>query len=191
MTKTPSPTACRLAIGAALAWLGRAGAAASQPLQLPGAQPFNQPGTPLILLYGSAALLAMCNFYHYHTQGFATMTTGLRQIPPALEEAATCIGASAWAVLRDVYIPYTMPTLISVFFFLFMSSMVTLSAVIFLVTPNLMLAAVTVMRLDEGGYTAQAAAFSTAIMLVVAAALLLARGTLWLAQRRIRLPAEA
>jgi iron(III) transport system permease protein len=152
---------------------------------------FNQPGTPLILLYGSATLLAMCNFYHYHTQGFATMTTGLRQIPPALEEAATCIGASAWAVLRDVYIPYTLPTLISVFFFLFMSSMVTLSAVIFLVTPKLMLAAVTVMRLDEAGFTAQAAAFSTAIMLVVTAALLLARGTLWLAQRRIRLPTEA
>lgn len=45
MTKTPSPTARRLAAGAALAWLGLAGAAAAQPLQLPGAQPFNQPGT--------------------------------------------------------------------------------------------------------------------------------------------------
>ncbi len=152
---------------------------------------FNQPGTPLVLLYGSATLLAMCNFYHYHTQGFATMTTGLRQIPPALEEAATCIGASTLAVVRDVYVPYILPTLVSVFFFLFMSSMVTLSAVIFLVTPKLMLAAVTVMRLDEGGYTSQAAAFSTVIMAVVAAALLLARGTVYLAQRRTRLPEAA
>lgn len=152
---------------------------------------FNQPGTPLILLYGSAALLAMCNFYHYHTQGFATMTTGLRQIPPALEEAATCIGASTWHVVRDVYVPYTLPTLVSVFFFLFMSSMVTLSAVIFLVTPKLMLAAVTVMRLDEGGYTSQAAAFSTVIMVVVAISLLLARGAVHLAQRRTRMPEMA
>lgn len=145
---------------------------------------FNQPGTPLTLLYGSAALLGICNFYHYHTQGFVTMTTGLRQIPPALEEAATCIGATGWAVVRDVYVPYTLPTLVSVFFFLFMQSMVTLSAVIFLVTPTTMLAAVTVMRLDEGGYTAQAAAFSTVIMAVVILAMLAARGAVALAARR-------
>ena len=48
-----------------------------------------------------------------------------------------------------------------------MRSMVTLSAVIFLVTPTLSLSAVTVMRLDEAGFTSQAAAFSTLIMLVV------------------------
>jgi iron(III) transport system permease protein len=48
-----------------------------------------------------------------------------------------------------------------------MRSMVTLSAVIFLITPSLNLAAVTVMRLDEAGFTSQAAAFSTCIMVVV------------------------
>ncbi|EPP5643383.1 hypothetical protein ACUT8L_005628 [Klebsiella michiganensis] len=52
--------------------------------------------------------------------------------------------------------------------FLFMRSMVTLSAVIFLVTPSLPLGAVTVMRLDEAGFTSQAAAFSTCIMGIVA-----------------------
>lgn len=59
-------------------------------------------------------------------------------------------------------------TLISVAMFLFMRSMVTLSAVIFLVTPSLPLGAVTVMRLDEAGFTSQAAAFSTCIMGIVA-----------------------
>ncbi|HEV2508857.1 hypothetical protein [Bosea sp. (in: a-proteobacteria)] len=44
MTTLRRPTAHRLAAGAALAWLGLAGAAMAQPLQLPGAQPFNQPG---------------------------------------------------------------------------------------------------------------------------------------------------
>lgn len=44
VTTTRRPTAPRLAAGAALAWLGLAGAAPAQPLQLPGAQPFNQPG---------------------------------------------------------------------------------------------------------------------------------------------------
>lgn len=44
MTTLRRPTAHRLAAGAALAWLGLAGIAVAQPMQLPGAQPFNQPG---------------------------------------------------------------------------------------------------------------------------------------------------
>jgi len=131
---------------------------------------FNQAGSPLALLYGSALLLILCNFYHYHTQGFLTMVTGLRSIPASLEEAATCLGSSNGRVMIDVIVPLIAPTLLSVFFFLFMRSMVTLSAVIFLVSPSLSMAAVSVMRLDEAGFTSQAAAFSTCIMATVALA---------------------
>jgi iron(III) transport system permease protein len=45
--------------------------------------------------------------------------------------------------------------------------MVTLSAIIFLITPAMSLGAVSVMRLDEAGFTSQAAAFSTCIMALV------------------------
>jgi iron(III) transport system permease protein len=131
---------------------------------------FNQAGSPLELLYGSALLISICNFYHYHTQGFLTTVTGLRAVPVALESAAACLGGSAGRVLIDVIVPIMGPTLLSVFFFLFMRSMVTLSAVIFLVSPALSLASVSVMRLDEAGFVSQAAAFSTCIMVVVAAA---------------------
>jgi iron(III) transport system permease protein len=75
-------------------------------------------------------------------------------------------------VLRDVVLPVLRPTLWAVALFLFMRSMVTLSAVIFLITPSLTLASVTVMRLDEAGFTSQAAAFSTCIMAVVGMAAL-------------------
>jgi hypothetical protein len=44
VTTLRRPTAFRRAAGAALGWLGLAGAVQAQPLQLPGAQPFNQPG---------------------------------------------------------------------------------------------------------------------------------------------------
>lgn len=136
---------------------------------------FNMAGSPLVVLYGSAALLALCNFYHYHTQGFLTMVSGMRAVPEALEEAATSLGGGLKHVLADVIAPIIMPTLISVLFFLFMRSMVTLSAVIFLVTPSVDLAAVSVMRLDEAGFVSQAAAFSTVIMAIVAAAALVLR----------------
>lgn len=128
---------------------------------------FNSPATPLHLLYGTAALIAIINFYHYHTQAFLTVMTGFRQFPNALEEAAYTLGAGMGRTALNIVAPFVAPMLISVFFFLFMRSMVTLSAVIFLTTPTLDVAAVTITRLDDAGLTSQAAAFSTCVMAVV------------------------
>ncbi|WP_232831426.1 ABC transporter permease subunit [Pseudogemmobacter bohemicus] len=130
------------------------------------------------ILYGSVLLIAFCNFYHYHSQGFLTMVTGIRNVPKQLEETVTTIGGGTWASLRDAIIPIMVPTLISVFFFLFMRGMVTLSAVIFLITPKLSVGAVSVMRLDQAGSSTQAAAFSVLIMLTVLVAMGLLRAIL-------------
>ncbi len=139
---------------------------------------FNSTETPLYVFYGTAVLLAMVNFYHYHTQGFMTTMTGFRQIPYALEEAATCLGSGFARTSVDVVLPYVFPMLISVFFFLFMRSMVTLSAIIFLTTPQLSVASVTIMRLDDAGLTSQAAAYSTCVMAVVTLAMVMMKGVL-------------
>jgi iron(III) transport system permease protein len=68
--------------------------------------------------------------------------------------------------------------------FFFVRSMVTLSAVIFLVTPATQVAAVSVLLLDDSGNQNQAAAFSVCIMLVVAIALALFHSLLWLNAKR-------
>lgn len=127
---------------------------------------FNSTATPLYLLYGTAALIAIINFYHFHTQAFLTVMTGFRQFPTALEEAENSLGAGLARTAINVIAPFVAPMLVSVFFFLFMRSMVTLSAVVFLTTPKLDVAAVTIMRLDDAGLTSQAAV-STCIMAVV------------------------
>lgn len=145
---------------------------------------FNSTATPLYLLYGTAVLIAVVNFYHYHTQAFLTVMTGFRQFPLALEEAATTLGAGMARTAIDIVSPFVAPMLISVFFFLFMRSMVTLSAVVFLTTPKLDVAAVTIMRLDDAGLTSQAAAFSTCIMAVVCIAMALMRIILSFSTRR-------
>jgi iron(III) transport system permease protein len=126
-------------------------------------------------LYGSMAIVALCNFYHYHTQGFLAISTGLRTVPAALEDTAACLGGHPLQSIRDAVLPFVAPALVSTFFLLFMQSMVTLSAVIFLVTPELGLASVSVMQLNENGFISQAAAYSTCIVVVVAAALGLMR----------------
>lgn len=132
---------------------------------------FNSTATPLYLLYGTAVLIAIINFYHYHTQAFLTVMTGFRQFPAQLEEAAKTLGAGLARTAINIIAPFVAPMLVSVFFFLFMRSMVTLSAVVFLTTPKLDVAAVTIMRLDDAGLTSQAAAFSTCVMAVVAVSL--------------------
>lgn len=145
---------------------------------------FNAASGPWQLLYGTAALLAICNMMHYWTQGFLTTMTGLRQVPAALEETAACLGAGLPRVMREVTGPLMAPTLVSVFFFLFMRSMVTLSAVVFLVTASLSIASVSIMRLDEAGFTAQAAAFATCTMAVVVVAAAMMQLLLYLLGRR-------
>lgn len=137
---------------------------------------FNNPAYPLHWLYGTALLIALCNFYHYHTQGFLTMATGMRMVPKALEDAVACLGGKARHVMADAIFPVIAATVLLVFFFLFMRSMVTLSAVIFLVTPELSVASVAVMHLNEAGFVSQAAAFSTIIIVVVTVAMLAMHG---------------
>lgn len=141
---------------------------------------FNMPAMPWGVLYGSIVLVALCNFYHYHTQTYMTMMTGLRNVPQQLEDAISVLGGGIFRIMTDIYLPAMKVVIIMVAGFLFMRSMVTLSAVIFLITPDMQLAATTIMRLDEAGLTVQAAAFSTCIMGIVG----MAAFGLFLLQRR-------
>ena len=117
--------------------------------------------------------VAICNVYHYHAQGYLIATTSINQISRVFDEASTSLGGGFLRTLWRVTLPIISPSIISVGVFYFVRSMVTLSAVIFLVTPQTQVAAVSVLLLDDAGNQNQAAAFSVCIMLVVALALLL------------------
>lgn len=145
---------------------------------------FNAAGGPMALLYDTLLMLAVCNVFHYFAQGMLTASTSLRQIASSFDEASSCLGGRAVDTLRLVTLPLILPTLISIGVFFFMRSMVTLSAIIFLISPGTGLAAATVMLLDDAGSTTHAAAFSTLIMLVVLAAL----GLLELVERWVARP---
>lgn len=122
-------------------------------------------------LYGSIVIVAACSLFHYHAQAFLTVQTGMRRTPEALEDAVAVFGGNTRHVLRDAVLPFAAPAAVASFFYLFMRSMVTLSGVIFLVTPDLGLASVTVMQLDETGFLAQAAAYAMCVVLAGALAL--------------------
>ncbi|MDY0162685.1 ABC transporter permease subunit [Desulfobotulus sp.] len=136
---------------------------------------FNNPQNPVYLIYGSLVLIAICNVYHYHAQGFLLASTSMKQISTTYDEASAVLGGTFIRTLRRVILPLMWPTLVGVGVFFFMRSMVTLSAVIFLMTPSTQVAAVSVLLLEDRGAVNQAAAFSVCIMAVVAGVLLCAR----------------
>ncbi|HRY26302.1 MAG: ABC transporter permease subunit [Geminicoccaceae bacterium] len=142
---------------------------------------FNNPANPVYLIYGTLLIIAICNVYHYHAQAFLISSTSLKQISPTFDEASATLGGSRFDTFRKVTLPLLAPTLVGIAVFFFMRSMVTLSAVIFLITPSTQVAAVSVLLLEDRGATNQAAAFSVCIMAVVVAALLLTHMALRLA----------
>lgn len=132
---------------------------------------FNDPANPVNAIYGGMLIIAICNVYHYHAQGFLLATTSVKQISNTFDEASACLGAGFFRTMWRITLPIIWPSIISVGVFFFMRSMVTLSAVIFLITPSTQLAAVSVLLLDDSGNQNQAAAFSVCIMAVVILAL--------------------
>ncbi|WP_113912868.1 ABC transporter permease subunit [Roseovarius dicentrarchi] len=145
---------------------------------------FNSLANPLNFLYGTFPLIVLLYIYYNHAQGFLITTTSLKQVSATFDEASTMLGAGALRTLFKVTLPLLWPTLLGVGVFFFMRAMVSLSAVIFLITPQTQVAAVSVLQLADRGATNQAAAFSVCIMAIVMAMLLIVRGILWLAGAR-------
>jgi iron(III) transport system permease protein len=135
---------------------------------------FNDPANPVNLIYGTFLLLAICNVFHYHAQGFLIASTSVQQISSTFDEASSTLGAGFLRTMTRITLPIIWPSIVGVGVFFFMRSMVTLAAVVFLFTPTTQLAAVSVLLLEDRGATNQAAAFSCSIMAIVIATLLAA-----------------
>jgi len=142
---------------------------------------FNNPEIPpLYWMFGTVFLLALSTVYHYHAQAFLIATTGLKQIDARLYEASAILGAGGLRTERQVTLPLIRPAMVSIGTFYFMHAMVTISALIFLVSPGVTPAAVSVLLLNDAGNWPQAAAFATAIMACIALIMLTSKSLVWL-----------
>lgn len=134
---------------------------------------FNFAGNPLHVFYGSMALLVLCTVAHYLTTAQMTATTALRQLDGEFEAAALSLKAPLYKHFVRVTVPICLPALLDIVRYLFVSAMTTVSAAIFLYSPDTILAAVAVLNMDDAGNVGGAAAMSTLILLTSAAASLL------------------
>jgi iron(III) transport system permease protein len=155
---------------------------------------FNRPGNPLHKLYGTMAILVISTVVHFYTTGHMAIMTSLRQIDGEVEAVARSLQRPWWTTCRRVTLPITLPALLDVVRFLFVSATTTVSCVIFLYTPDTVLASVAVLNMDDAGDTASAAAMATLIVATSLAVTLALNGLGWLLNLRAqawRRPAAA
>ena len=145
---------------------------------------FNAPTNPLHGLYGTMAILVIATIAHYSTTPYLTLVTALRQIDGEVEAVGQSLGRAWWTSLWRVTLPICQPALLDVMRFLFVSAMTTVSCVIFLYTPDTVLASVAVLNMDDAGDTAAAAAMASLIVATSFAATLVLNLVGWLLNRR-------
>jgi iron(III) transport system permease protein len=130
---------------------------------------------PPVLLTGTIwILVASVVFWKLPVAVLAAINT-LKQIDPAIEEAAVSLGAGTLRTFTRVVLPLLTGTAFSIFVYFFINGMVTVSAVVFLIYPGFNLGSVAILAQVENGYPGVACALGTIILAIVIGAVLLLR----------------
>lgn len=143
-----------------------------------------QIANPFLFLYGTMALLVLSNIIHFYTVSFLTATTALKQLDKEFELVSESMAVPFYRTFFRVTVPVCFPAIVEIAAYYFVSSMATVSAVIFLYSSRMPLASVAVVNMDEAGDTAAAAAMCMLIIGVNIAVRVSAEGICWLFARK-------
>ena len=130
---------------------------------------FNARGNPLGFIYATMTILVVNSITHFYTVCHLTATTSLKQLDSEFEAVSASLKVSLLRTMARVTVPVCMPAVLDVSIYLFVNAMTTVSAVIFLYSTDTKLASVTIINMDESGFTAAAAAMAMAIVATSAA----------------------
>ena len=83
-------------------------------------------------IYGTLAILIMANTVHFFSSPYLMIYNSMEKLNPNLESVGSTLGIGRLRMIRDVIIPQTRSTLIEMFSYFFVNSMMTISAVAFL-----------------------------------------------------------
>ncbi|MDX2447253.1 MAG: putative 2-aminoethylphosphonate ABC transporter permease subunit [Desulfobacterales bacterium] len=134
---------------------------------------FNDPRNPLNPIYGTMVILVVCTVTHFYTVSHLTAVTALKQMDREFEAVASSLKQPFYRLVAKVTVPVCMPAILDVSIYLFVNAMTTVSAVIFLYSPDTALASVAVMNMDDAGDVAPAAAMGMMIFYTNVAARLI------------------
>jgi iron(III) transport system permease protein len=140
----------------------------------------NAPWNPLNVFYGTILVLAFNTIAHFYTTAHITAVTALKQIDPEFESVSASLKVPFWRTFGRVTVPICMPAILNIAVYIFVNAMTTVSAVIFLYGPGTKLASVSIVHMDEAGFTAGAAGMATMIVLTALGVKLLHFALNWL-----------
>lgn len=124
---------------------------------------FNAPNNPLNSLYQTMSLLILCTVIHFYTTSHMTMVTALKSIDWEFEAVAASLKVPFYKTMWRVTLPICLPTLIDISRYFFINAMTTISAVVFLYSPETQLASVSILNLDDAGDLGGATAMAVMI----------------------------
>lgn len=130
---------------------------------------FNASGHPLGFIYGTLTILVLNSVAHFYTVSHITATTALKQLDSEFESVSASLKVSVGRMFGRVTVPVCLPAVLDISIYLFVNAMTTVSAVIFLYGSNTKLASVSIIHMDEAGFTAAAAAMAVVIVATSAA----------------------
>jgi iron(III) transport system permease protein len=129
--------------------------------------------TAPLLLTGSAFVIVAAMVIKTLQVGIEAGTNQIRQIDPAIEEAAAVLGASNTRIFARITLPLLKPAVFASLAYGFTRSLTTLSAIIFLVSANWTLITVTILNQVETMRMGLAAAYSVVLIVIVLSVLAL------------------
>ena len=124
---------------------------------------FNDPDNPLNGIYATMGILVICTVTHFYTVSHLTAVTALKQMDREFESVASSLKQPFYKLFSKVTVPVCMPSILDISIYLFVNAMTTVSAVIFLYSPDTTLASVAVLNMDDAGDVAPAAAMGMMI----------------------------
>ena len=144
---------------------------------------FNAPANPLGFLYHSLTLLTLCTIVHFYTTGHLTAVTALKALDAEFEAVSASLKVPFYKTFWRVTLPVCAPALIDMARYFFINAMTTISAVVFLYSPETKVASIAILNLDEAGEMGAAAAMAVLIALSSTVATLLFMGLAWWTNR--------
>lgn len=117
-------------------------------------------------IYGTLIMLVLVNMIHFFASPYLIAYNSLSKFNEKLEDVAAVMGINRIRMLLDVYIPCTMESMVEMFSYLFVNSMVTISAISFLANFKNMPLALMIPQFDAQSLI-EATAFISIIILFV------------------------
>ena len=116
--------------------------------------------------YGTVMMLTLVNIVHFFSSPYLLAYNSMSKFNPNLEDVAQTLGISRLRILVDVYLPCTKATVVEMYSYYFVNSMITISAVSFLTNFRTTPLALLIPQLESQSFIEGTALVSLLILMI-------------------------